>query len=50
MGAPRSLMVLGFLLNYLFWIGILAQALALTLALALALSQTSLLSIGLFSS
>ncbi len=48
MGAPRSLMVLGFLLNYLFWIGILA--LALTLALALALSQTSLLSIGLFSS
>ncbi len=48
MGAPRSLMVLGFLLNYLFWIGILAQALAL--ALALALSQTSLLSIGLFSS
>ncbi len=46
MGAPRSLMVLGFLLNYFFWIGILA----LTLALALALSQTSLLSIGLFSS
>ncbi len=46
------MMVLGFLLNYLFWIGILAQALALalTLALALALSQTSLLSIGLFSS
>ncbi len=50
MGAPRSLMVLGFLLNYLFWIGIMAQALALALTLALALSQTSLLSIGLFSS
>ena len=47
-------MELGFLLNSVFWIGILALALALALApalaLALALSQTSLLSIGLFSS
>jgi hypothetical protein len=45
-------MELGFLLNSVFWIGILALALAQALspALALALSQTSLLSIGLFSS
>ncbi len=47
-------MELGFLLNSVFWIGILALALALAQALspalALALSQTSLLSIGLFSS
>ncbi len=47
-------MELGFLLNSVFWIGILALDLALAQALspalALALSQTSLLSIGLFSS
>ena len=43
-GCAVLFVLLVFLLNFVLWIGIQAQA------LALALSQTSLLPIGLFSS